>query len=150
MSWRVVRVLSSGGLISVGPNTIPRFSAFIKLSFSFMVTLQGKHGNFRQTGRRTDILAIHLGSETISGSQEAAKASGDQQWQEDIFFFFFLKIIFWFVFLFKLLILPSVIRTKWLIRIYWENRLRIGSLSFLKKSVQVLFRRQQFEGAGGP
>lgn len=40
MSFRDVRAFISGGCMSVGPKTIPRFSAFIKLYFSKRVTLQ--------------------------------------------------------------------------------------------------------------
>jgi hypothetical protein len=39
MSFRVARAFCSGGCINVGPNTIPRFSEFMKLSFSNVVTL---------------------------------------------------------------------------------------------------------------
>lgn len=40
ISFRDVRAFISGGCMSVGPKTIPRFSAFIKLYFSKRVTLQ--------------------------------------------------------------------------------------------------------------
>lgn len=40
MSFRVIRAFISGGCMSVGPKTIPRFSAFIRLYFSNSVTLQ--------------------------------------------------------------------------------------------------------------
>lgn len=40
MSFRVVSAFISGGCISVGPKTMPRFSAFIKLYFSNSVTLK--------------------------------------------------------------------------------------------------------------
>lgn len=42
MSLRVASVFWSGGCIKVGPKTIPRFSAFIRLSFSYVVTLMNK------------------------------------------------------------------------------------------------------------
>lgn len=67
-------MLSSGGLIRVGPNTIPRFSAFIKLSFSFMVTLEGKHRDLRRIFRRTEILAMHSRPELISAVRSVQKS----------------------------------------------------------------------------
>lgn len=40
ISFNVARVFCSGGRINVGPKTVPRFSAFIKLSFSSKMILK--------------------------------------------------------------------------------------------------------------
>lgn len=61
MSLSAVMASRSGALISVGPNTMPRFSLDIRFSFSFWVTLEKVYPKNKQLKQQRSLFYFFLG-----------------------------------------------------------------------------------------